>query len=247
MLPPLLLPLPIAAVCDCEPCPSLSGAARMLPAVYADPNDRRLLGLASEQLDREPLLYILTLGVAEVSVGHTLATLFAEGIVQWFLWGWGWPDGQAGEALHRLIADHASLYLPCSPTSGTASRAGCWILRCAMLRGLAAEPSTCTWPPSTRRRCGCTAPPALLSWRCCRASIPSSELAGRAGNDECALHGCCAGAMGALRCASCGQAALAWPPSAAPQAATHVPPLFPGPGASRCQGRPAMLPPCLAA
>lgn len=39
----------------------------MLPALYADPNDRRLLGLASEQVDRERLMYILTLGVAEVS------------------------------------------------------------------------------------------------------------------------------------------------------------------------------------
>ena len=43
-------------------------AARVLPALYADPNDRRLLGLASEQVDRERLMYILTLGVAEVSV-----------------------------------------------------------------------------------------------------------------------------------------------------------------------------------
>lgn len=39
----------------------------MLPALYADPNDRRLLGLASEQVDRERLMYILTLGVSEVS------------------------------------------------------------------------------------------------------------------------------------------------------------------------------------
>ena len=44
-----------------------SVAARTFQALYGDPRDRRLLGLESASIDQEPLLYILTLGVAEVS------------------------------------------------------------------------------------------------------------------------------------------------------------------------------------
>jgi ribosomal protein S18 acetylase RimI-like enzyme len=41
-------------------------AARSFPALYADPRDRQLLGVAGPAQDREKLLYVLTLGVAEV-------------------------------------------------------------------------------------------------------------------------------------------------------------------------------------
>lgn len=44
----------------------LPAAARGFSALFADPHDRRLLGLAGEERDRERLLYVLTLGVAEV-------------------------------------------------------------------------------------------------------------------------------------------------------------------------------------
>ncbi len=42
-------------------------AARSFPALYADPRDRQLLGLASPAYDKERVLYVLTLGVAEAS------------------------------------------------------------------------------------------------------------------------------------------------------------------------------------
>ena len=42
-------------------------AARSFEAQYADPRDRQLLGLASPALDRERMVYVLTLGVAEAS------------------------------------------------------------------------------------------------------------------------------------------------------------------------------------
>jgi len=65
--PPLLLYFPCPTCSTAVPHAFSSAAVRVLPALYADPNDRRLLGVASKQLESERLMYILTLGVAEVS------------------------------------------------------------------------------------------------------------------------------------------------------------------------------------
>lgn len=52
-------------------------AARAFPALYADPHDRRLLGVEGAAMDRERLLYVLTLGVAQVCGRRALGGLLS--------------------------------------------------------------------------------------------------------------------------------------------------------------------------
>lgn len=60
--------------------PRLTPAARAFPTLYADPHDRDLLGLAAREADQEWVLYVLTLGVAEVGRGCRARS--AAGMVQ---------------------------------------------------------------------------------------------------------------------------------------------------------------------
>ncbi|EFN59486.1 hypothetical protein CHLNCDRAFT_138102 [Chlorella variabilis] len=57
--------------------------ARSFPALYADPRDRQLLGLDGPEVDKESLLYVLTLGVAEPYQRHGIARRLLDFVLRY--------------------------------------------------------------------------------------------------------------------------------------------------------------------